>query len=120
MVAVARRTRSRALSGLALAAVVCLAAHWSLSAAFLQPRQQGSGAAPAALGALTALGSALPAWAGKGPLAGTEVCLPTSKPLVWVIYPLCDPIYLISPVYLFPILLVIFGGGITVLNLLIP
>ena len=50
--------------------------------------------------------------------SGSEVC--KSKPLVWFIYPLCDPIFVVSPLYLYPICLILFGGGITILNLLIP
>merc|ERR1711972_510537 len=105
-------------------AVLCLAAHWALlplQRAFIQPRQPKAAEATSAIGALAAVTASLPAEAAynyKGPLTGSEVC--TSKPLVYFIYPLCDPIFLVSPIYLFPILLIIFGGGITILNLLIP
>mmetsp|Transcript_102725 Transcript_102725/g.209254 ORF Transcript_102725/g.209254 Transcript_102725/m.209254 type:complete len:131 (-) Transcript_102725:189-581(-) len=120
----ARRTRSTALSLLLAAALVCVAAQCFFavsSPTFIQPRAPKGSEASAALGALTVLTSGLPAYAGaKGPLAGTEVCLPTSKPILYLIYPLCEPIYLLSPIYLFPILLVIFGGGIAILNLLLP
>jgi len=54
----------------------------------------------------------------KDPLTGSEIC--TSKPLVWFIYPLCDPILITSPIYLFPVMLILVGGGVALLNLLGP
>ena len=58
---------------------------------------------PAALGgAATLLATqAAEAYSFTGPLTGSEVC--KSKPLVWFIYPLCDPIFVVSPLYLYPI-----------------
>mmetsp|Transcript_79665 Transcript_79665/g.204949 ORF Transcript_79665/g.204949 Transcript_79665/m.204949 type:complete len:128 (-) Transcript_79665:94-477(-) len=117
--AMARRTRSSLLAVLLLAAAVATL----LAPAFVQqPWAAKAGAAEVAgaVGALSTLAGALPAeaYSFKGPLTGSEVC--TSKPLVWFIYPLCDPIFITSPLYLFPVLLIVVGGGITVLNLLIP
>mmetsp|Transcript_14591 Transcript_14591/g.21471 ORF Transcript_14591/g.21471 Transcript_14591/m.21471 type:complete len:123 (-) Transcript_14591:86-454(-) len=73
----------------------------------------------AALSAGMALASAVPeaVQAADGPLSGTAAC---SKPLAYLIYPLCDPIFLVSPLYLGPILIVFWGTVVTVINLLIP
>ena len=73
-----------------------------------------------AVGALSTLAAALPAEACslKGLLTGSEIC--TSKLLGWFIYPLCDPILITSPIYLFPVMLILVGGGVTLLNLLVP
>eukprot|EP00401_Gymnodinium_catenatum_P081873 CAMPEP_0117494234 /NCGR_PEP_ID=MMETSP0784-20121206/19506_1 /TAXON_ID=39447 /ORGANISM="" /LENGTH=134 /DNA_ID=CAMNT_0005289107 /DNA_START=79 /DNA_END=483 /DNA_ORIENTATION=- len=124
----ARRTRSACLTILAIV-MVGLATHWciaSLSAAFVQPRAPKDAdvaIVPAGMGALAALTASLPAEAlpkgpFPGPLAGSAIC--TSKPLVWFIYPLCDWIFLLSPLYLAPVLLAIYAVFITILNLLIP
>mmetsp|Transcript_11567 Transcript_11567/g.29924 ORF Transcript_11567/g.29924 Transcript_11567/m.29924 type:complete len:131 (+) Transcript_11567:91-483(+) len=119
--------RSNLLSKLVAVAVVCLVAHGFLASAgaFIQPQPSSSPAKTspqAAIGAaLAAAGMALPAQASynwNGPLTGSEIC--NTKPIVWLIYPLCDPVFLVSPIYLFPITLIVFGSLITVLNLLIP
>merc|ERR1711870_185019 len=91
-----------------------------MGGAFIQQRAPRSADTAPALGALAALTASLPAeaYSYKGPLTGSEVC--TSKPLVWFIYPLCDPVFLSCPLYLYPILLVFYGAIITVINLLIP
>mmetsp|Transcript_50014 Transcript_50014/g.132185 ORF Transcript_50014/g.132185 Transcript_50014/m.132185 type:complete len:126 (+) Transcript_50014:79-456(+) len=113
------RARSTAFSALLAVAAACLLASAFAPTSFIQARS-AKGPEAAVAGALVSLASSLPAeaYSFTGPLTGSEVC--TSKPLVWFIYPLCDPIFIVSPLYLFPILLIIFGGGITVLNLLIP
>mmetsp|Transcript_142864 Transcript_142864/g.456589 ORF Transcript_142864/g.456589 Transcript_142864/m.456589 type:complete len:132 (+) Transcript_142864:57-452(+) len=121
----ARRTRTSTLSvvlGLAAACLLAQLALTPLSAAFISPRaEQTNVEVPAVLGALAALGTSLPAQASYnwvGPLTGSEIC--STKPIVWLIYPLCDPVFLVSPIYLFPITLIAFGSLVTVLNLLIP
>mmetsp|Transcript_26777 Transcript_26777/g.73602 ORF Transcript_26777/g.73602 Transcript_26777/m.73602 type:complete len:126 (-) Transcript_26777:89-466(-) len=115
----ARRGARR--TGLALgmsAAAVFWAVHWA-STTFVQPRApKNQGIDIAALGAIATLSASLPAEALKGPLAGSEVC--SSKPLVWLIYPLCDPVFLAAPQYLAPLLLIFYGGITTIINLLIP
>mmetsp|Transcript_114816 Transcript_114816/g.324504 ORF Transcript_114816/g.324504 Transcript_114816/m.324504 type:complete len:136 (+) Transcript_114816:97-504(+) len=125
----ARRARNTILTSVvALAAMRC-ATQWLLappSAVFVQhqaPREGFGAAAPAGLGALAAFTASVPAEAlpkgpFPGPLAGSAIC--TSKPLVWFIYPLCDWIFLLSPLYLAPVLLAIYAVFITTLNLLIP
>merc|ERR1719356_692269 len=119
----AQRARNSVLSLLFIGVLACVATHWMLSPraeTFLQPRAPKASEASAALGSLAALTASLPAEAYKGPLTGSEACLPTSKPLVWIIAPLCDPIYLISPIYMYPILLTFFFTIVTTINLLIP
>mmetsp|Transcript_61161 Transcript_61161/g.164541 ORF Transcript_61161/g.164541 Transcript_61161/m.164541 type:complete len:127 (+) Transcript_61161:73-453(+) len=115
--------RSNLLSKLVAVAVVCLVAHGFLSSAgaFIQPQSSSSPAKAAIGAALASAGMALPAQASYnwvGPLTGSEIC--STKPIVWLIYPLCDPVFLVSPIYLFPITLIVFGSLVTVLNLLIP
>ncbi|CAE7319231.1 unnamed protein product, partial [Symbiodinium sp. CCMP2456] len=63
---------------------------------FVQPKANRGleAAAPAAMGALVTMASSLPAEAtvpAKGPLYGTELC---TKPLIYIIYPLCEPVFL--------------------------
>jgi len=119
--------RSRgALAGVLLAAAaVCLGLQL-LAPAFVQPRAARAQAEvdPALAGAVAAL-AALPGEAlaegGKipgAPLAGSPVCL--SKPLVWLIYPLCDLVFLTSPIYLAPILFIFFGTIVTAIQLVLP
>uniref|UniRef100_A0A7S4SVF3 Uncharacterized protein n=1 Tax=Alexandrium monilatum TaxID=311494 RepID=A0A7S4SVF3_9DINO len=118
--AMARGTRSTKLSILMVAAVLSLAAHRLLAPSkptFVQPRAP-QGKDVAALGAVAALTASLPAEAFKGPLAGSEVC--KSKPLVWFIYPLCDPVFLAAPPYFFPLLFIFYGVIVTTIQLLIP
>merc|ERR1712060_192811 len=91
--------------------------------AFLQqPRQPKSKTADAAatMGALAALTSSLPAdaYSFTGPLTGSEVC--TQKPLFYFIAPLCDPIYIAAPMYLYPIVHIFFSVVITTIQLVIP
>uniref|UniRef100_A0A7S4WGX0 Uncharacterized protein n=1 Tax=Alexandrium monilatum TaxID=311494 RepID=A0A7S4WGX0_9DINO len=117
----ARRARSPALGLLVAAAAAFLVAQYlraPASAPFVQPRAPKGGAEHAALGAAVALASSLPAEAFKGPLAGSEVC--KSKPLVWFIYPLCDPVFLAAPPYFFPLLFIFYGVIVTTIQLLIP
>merc|ERR1719151_158265 len=115
-----RHARSGLLTTIVAAAALCAAAQWLLTPAFVQQPRAPKAAELTAAGTLSALAASLPAeaYSYKGPLTGAEVC--SSKPLVWFIYPLCDPIFLSCPIYLFPILLVFYGGIITVINLLIP
>merc|ERR1719217_1257827 len=115
------RTRSKALSFMLVGTVALLATQF-MTPAFIQqsPKADSSsiGTVPAgALGASVALSAALPASALVGPLTGTAACV---KPLLYAIYPLCDPIFWLSPVYLGPALFVFWATIITVINLLIP
>ncbi|CAK0900664.1 unnamed protein product [Prorocentrum cordatum] len=98
--AAAGRRRPAAMIG---GSEVCLGLQL-LAPAFVQPRAARAQAEvdPALAGAVAAL-AALPGEAlaegGKipgAPLAGSPVCL--SKPLVWLIYPLCDLVFLTSPI----------------------
>mmetsp|Transcript_11295 Transcript_11295/g.28334 ORF Transcript_11295/g.28334 Transcript_11295/m.28334 type:complete len:130 (+) Transcript_11295:59-448(+) len=119
----ARRARSSVLSTFFVAAAMCLATQWALlpsGSAFVQPRGQKAADVAPAVGALAALTASLPAeaYSFKGPLTGSEVC--TQKPLFYIIAPACDPIFLVSPIYLAPILIVFWGTIITVIQLLIP
>mmetsp|Transcript_142874 Transcript_142874/g.456620 ORF Transcript_142874/g.456620 Transcript_142874/m.456620 type:complete len:132 (+) Transcript_142874:88-483(+) len=121
----APRSSSLVLRTALLALAVVAVGQWALAPAaesFISPRAgpKVSDAASAAA-ALAALTAALPAQASYnwvGPLTGSEIC--STKPIVWLIYPLCDPVFLVSPIYLFPITLIVFGSLVTVLNLLIP
>merc|ERR1712070_1281094 len=80
----------------------------------------------AAMGAAVAASGPLAAYAGdpialspwKGPLYGADVC--SSKPLFYFIAPLCDLIYMTSPIFLLPAMIIVYGGFITVLNILLP
>mmetsp|Transcript_87678 Transcript_87678/g.272707 ORF Transcript_87678/g.272707 Transcript_87678/m.272707 type:complete len:130 (-) Transcript_87678:87-476(-) len=119
----ARRARSTVFSLLLAAAAASLAARWLLApapapAAFLQPRAPKSAAEVSALSAAAALAAAVPAEALNGPLAGSEAC--KSKPLVWFIYPLCDPVFLVAPTYFFPLVFIFYSAIVTTINLLIP
>ena len=104
---------------------VCLGAAalllcWQMvSPAFIQPKQNRGleAAAPAALGALASMAGTMPAEALKGPLAGTDLC---TKPLIYLIYPLCDPLFLVCPLYNFPLVLGFFAALVTVINLILP
>jgi hypothetical protein len=100
----------------AAALVLC----WQMvSPAFIQPKQNRGleAAAPAALGALASMAGTMPAEALKGPLAGTDLC---TKPLIYFIYPLCDPLFLVCPLYNFPLVLGFFAALVTVINLILP
>ena len=93
-----------------------------LSPVFVTPKADRGleAAAPAAMGALVTMASSLPAEAtvpAKGPLYGTELC---TKPLIYLIYPLCEPVFLVCPLYNFPIVLGFFAGLVTVINLILP
>uniref|UniRef100_A0A7S4SX54 Uncharacterized protein n=1 Tax=Alexandrium monilatum TaxID=311494 RepID=A0A7S4SX54_9DINO len=118
----AQARRGTKLAVLLVAALSCLAAQRLLTRplpTFVQPRAQGPSAGEvSALGAVAALTASLPAEAFKGPLAGSEVC--KSKPLVWFIYPLCDPVFLAAPPYFFPLLFIFYGVIVTTIQLLIP
>ncbi|CAK9067436.1 Uncharacterized protein SCF082_LOCUS34134, partial [Durusdinium trenchii] len=115
----ARRGRSLVLS-LFLGAAALLMCWQLLSPAFLQPKQNNRGleaAAPAALGALASMAGTMPAEALKGPLTGSDLC---TKPLIYLIYPLCDPLFLVCPLYNFPLVLGFFAALVTVINLILP
>ncbi|CAJ1416095.1 unnamed protein product [Effrenium voratum] len=116
----ARRGRSLVLS-VCVSAAAFLVCWQMVSPAFLQPKQSNRGleaaAAPAALGALASMANTMPAEALKGPLAGTELC---TKPLIYLIYPLCDPIFLVCPLYNYPLVLGFFAALVTVINLILP
>mmetsp|Transcript_109272 Transcript_109272/g.352766 ORF Transcript_109272/g.352766 Transcript_109272/m.352766 type:complete len:128 (-) Transcript_109272:108-491(-) len=117
----ARRSRSTVFRLLLVAAATSLLAQWLLvpsSATFVQPRAPPNGAEVSAFSALVALTAALPAEALNGPLAGSEAC--KSKPLVWFIYPLCDPVFLVAPTYFFPLVFIFYSAIVTTINLLIP
>mmetsp|Transcript_58047 Transcript_58047/g.138135 ORF Transcript_58047/g.138135 Transcript_58047/m.138135 type:complete len:128 (+) Transcript_58047:74-457(+) len=115
------RSRSRAFAATLLLAAACLAAHSILaSPVFVQPRAESQVDPAAVAAAVAGLGVAVApeaAQAATGPLTGTAAC---AKPLAYLIYPLCDPIFLISPLYMGPILVVFWGTVVTVINLLIP
>eukprot|EP00933_Yihiella_yeosuensis_P056398 TRINITY_DN5555_c0_g1_i1.p1 TRINITY_DN5555_c0_g1~~TRINITY_DN5555_c0_g1_i1.p1 ORF type:complete len:129 (+),score=28.58 TRINITY_DN5555_c0_g1_i1:115-501(+) len=116
----ARRARTTALSLLLVAALICAAAQL-LAPSFVQPKSSHGAevaAGPAALGMAASLAGSLPAEALVGPLTGSEIC--RSKPLVYFIYPLCDPIFLVSPIYCAPLALIFFSTLVTVINLAIP
>mmetsp|Transcript_26896 Transcript_26896/g.85462 ORF Transcript_26896/g.85462 Transcript_26896/m.85462 type:complete len:125 (+) Transcript_26896:75-449(+) len=114
----ARANRSTKLSVLLVVGVVCLAAQWLLApVGFVQPRA-AKGDHVAALGALAAVTASVPAEALTGPLAGSEAC--KSKPLVWFIYPLCDPVFLVAPTYFFPLVFIFYSAIVTAINLAIP
>ncbi|CAK0846332.1 unnamed protein product [Prorocentrum cordatum] len=96
------RTRSPLAALLLAAAALCLGAQL-LAPAFLQPSpartQEVDPALAGALAGLMALPGDALAEGGKipgAPLAGSPICL--SKPLVWLIYPLCDLVFLTSPI----------------------
>merc|ERR1712007_100990 len=72
----------------------------------------------AAAGLAPLAAEAIPKGPFPGPLFGSEVCV--TKPLVWLIYPLCDLAFLYSPLYLAPVLIVLYGTLITIIQLLIP
>mmetsp|Transcript_31550 Transcript_31550/g.98114 ORF Transcript_31550/g.98114 Transcript_31550/m.98114 type:complete len:129 (-) Transcript_31550:68-454(-) len=118
----AQRMRSSKLTVVAVALVACLAAHWVLTPArptFIQPQARTPATEEmAALGATVALTASLPAEAFTGPLTGSEVC--KSKPLVWFIYPLCDPVFLAAPTYFFPLIFIFYAVIVTTIQLLIP
>mmetsp|Transcript_24849 Transcript_24849/g.57649 ORF Transcript_24849/g.57649 Transcript_24849/m.57649 type:complete len:130 (+) Transcript_24849:57-446(+) len=116
-----RRGRSLVMS-LCLSAAVVMACWQFVSPVFVQPKANRGleAAAPAAMGALVSMASSLPAEAtvpAKGPLYGTELC---TKPLIYVIYPLCEPVFLVCPLYNFPIVLGFFAALVTVINLILP
>eukprot|EP00408_Alexandrium_pacificum_P060579 CAMPEP_0171171470 /NCGR_PEP_ID=MMETSP0790-20130122/9233_1 /TAXON_ID=2925 /ORGANISM="Alexandrium catenella, Strain OF101" /LENGTH=119 /DNA_ID=CAMNT_0011636323 /DNA_START=108 /DNA_END=467 /DNA_ORIENTATION=+ len=109
--------RSSKLTVVAVAAALCLAGYRLFSPVFVPP-QAPKGKDLAALGAIATLTASLPAEAFNGPLTGSEVC--KSKPLVWFIYPLCDPVFLAAPMYLYPLLFIFWGVVVTTIQLLIP
>ncbi|CAE7581672.1 unnamed protein product [Symbiodinium sp. CCMP2592] len=117
----ARRGRSLVMS-ICLAAVALMACWQFVAPVFVQPKTNRGleAAAPAAMGALVSMASSLPAEAtvpAKGPLYGTELC---TKPLIYIIYPLCEPVFLVCPLYNFPIVLGFFAALVTVINLILP
>eukprot|EP00929_Paragymnodinium_shiwhaense_P090633 TRINITY_DN507_c0_g4_i1.p1 TRINITY_DN507_c0_g4~~TRINITY_DN507_c0_g4_i1.p1 ORF type:complete len:137 (+),score=35.33 TRINITY_DN507_c0_g4_i1:148-558(+) len=122
------RTRSTVLSLLFAGAAVCLIAQLVVAPAFVQqPRavKDGDATAAAMAGAIVA-SAPLAAMAGdpialspwKGPLYGADVC--STKPLFYFIAPLCDLIYMTSPIFLFPAMLIVYGSLITTLQILLP
>merc|ERR1719511_231668 len=111
--------RSSKLTVAFVALVACLAACRLVapSQTFVQPKEK-SAAELSALGAAAAMTASLPAEAFTGPLTGSEVC--KSKPLVWFIYPLCDPVFLAAPLYFYPLLAIFYFVIVTTIQLLIP
>eukprot|EP00931_Biecheleriopsis_adriatica_P050989 TRINITY_DN2953_c0_g1_i4.p1 TRINITY_DN2953_c0_g1~~TRINITY_DN2953_c0_g1_i4.p1 ORF type:complete len:121 (+),score=29.10 TRINITY_DN2953_c0_g1_i4:72-434(+) len=109
----ARRGQSLLLSLFFAVSAVWACLH--LSPAFLNGKN-----APAALGAgaLASLAGSMPAEALPGPLAGADVCV--NGGLKYIVYPLCDTIYLVSPVYNFPLVLGFFTVLITIINIILP
>merc|ERR1712039_896607 len=96
------------LSSALVVVAVCLLVQWALvpsADTWVQPRAPKSADAAPVLGALAAL-------------TASEIC--TNKWLFYVIAPACDPIFLVSPIYLTPILIVFWGIIVTVIQLLIP
>mmetsp|Transcript_5992 Transcript_5992/g.12002 ORF Transcript_5992/g.12002 Transcript_5992/m.12002 type:complete len:127 (-) Transcript_5992:134-514(-) len=116
----ARAMRSSKLAVVLVAVVSALALQWLVAPAlFIQPRQSGpSPQELTAIGTAVTLTASLPAEAFKGPLSGSEAC--SSKPLVWFIYPLCDPVFLAAPTYFFPLLVIFYAVIVTTIQLLIP
>mmetsp|Transcript_3395 Transcript_3395/g.3981 ORF Transcript_3395/g.3981 Transcript_3395/m.3981 type:complete len:126 (+) Transcript_3395:15-392(+) len=115
----ARTMRSTKLTMLLIALLSCLAAHWFVERTFIQPRERTPAPSEVTtLGAVAALTASLPAEAFTGPLTGSEVC--KSKPLVWFIYPLCDPVFLAAPLYFYPLLAIFYFVIVTTIQLLIP
>eukprot|EP00929_Paragymnodinium_shiwhaense_P017671 TRINITY_DN127218_c0_g1_i1.p1 TRINITY_DN127218_c0_g1~~TRINITY_DN127218_c0_g1_i1.p1 ORF type:complete len:161 (+),score=25.72 TRINITY_DN127218_c0_g1_i1:69-485(+) len=125
----ARRMRTTGLTFLVAASALCLVCQFALPASFVQqPRapKESDAAAAAALGSLASIAAPLAATAGdpialspwKGPLYGADVC--STKPLFYFIAPLCDLIYMTSPIFLFPTMLVVYGSLITALQILLP
>ena len=86
-----------------------------LHSAQAEPRL-GSGR-PCCAGCIGFMAGTMPAEALKGPLAGTDLC---TKPLIYFIYPLCDPLFLVCPLYNFPLVLGFFAALVTVINLILP
>eukprot|EP00403_Amphidinium_massartii_P022581 CAMPEP_0178402862 /NCGR_PEP_ID=MMETSP0689_2-20121128/17069_1 /TAXON_ID=160604 /ORGANISM="Amphidinium massartii, Strain CS-259" /LENGTH=102 /DNA_ID=CAMNT_0020023793 /DNA_START=347 /DNA_END=652 /DNA_ORIENTATION=+ len=99
------RTRTRSFGRVLLLAIAAVATAqlFFSSNSFVPPAQEKSNQldVSAAVGAGMALAAAMPdgAEAATGPLTGTAAC---AKPLAYLIYPLCDPIFLISPLYMGP------------------
>mmetsp|Transcript_10128 Transcript_10128/g.20934 ORF Transcript_10128/g.20934 Transcript_10128/m.20934 type:complete len:129 (-) Transcript_10128:117-503(-) len=118
----ARALRSTKLTITLIGLVFCFAAHRFVAQSqltFIQPREKTPAASEVtALGAVAALTASLPAEAFTGPLTGSEVC--KSKPLVWFIYPLCDPVFLAAPLYFYPLLAIFYFVIVTTIQLLIP
>mmetsp|Transcript_109768 Transcript_109768/g.340615 ORF Transcript_109768/g.340615 Transcript_109768/m.340615 type:complete len:128 (+) Transcript_109768:86-469(+) len=117
----ARRARSPIFALLVAGVAVCLLGHFLFAPSatpFVQPRAPKGSDHTAALGAIAALTASMPAEALNGPLAGSEAC--KSKPLVWFIYPLCDPVFLVAPTYFFPLVFIFYSAIVTAINLAIP
>mmetsp|Transcript_10122 Transcript_10122/g.20924 ORF Transcript_10122/g.20924 Transcript_10122/m.20924 type:complete len:129 (+) Transcript_10122:50-436(+) len=117
----ARTMRSTTLAVAIVAVVSCVAVQRIMTPQmFVQPSRKASPSAAeiSALGAMATLTASLPAEAFTGPLTGSEVC--KSKPLVWFIYPLCDPVFLAAPLYFYPLLAIFYFGIVTTIQLLIP
>eukprot|EP00929_Paragymnodinium_shiwhaense_P021905 TRINITY_DN1415_c0_g1_i1.p2 TRINITY_DN1415_c0_g1~~TRINITY_DN1415_c0_g1_i1.p2 ORF type:complete len:135 (+),score=30.86 TRINITY_DN1415_c0_g1_i1:266-670(+) len=121
----ARRSRSVALA-LVSAAALCVLAQLVLSPAFVQQRAPKENDMAAALAGAAVASAPFAAYAGdpialspwKGPLYGADVC--STKPLFYFIAPLCDLIYMTSPIFLFPAMLIVYGSLITTLQILLP
>eukprot|EP00930_Biecheleria_cincta_P067305 TRINITY_DN537_c0_g2_i1.p2 TRINITY_DN537_c0_g2~~TRINITY_DN537_c0_g2_i1.p2 ORF type:complete len:143 (-),score=25.75 TRINITY_DN537_c0_g2_i1:40-408(-) len=111
------RTQARRSSALALLLLAGVAAKL-MAAAFVQPRAPRGADAAAAVGALAAMAGSMPAEALDGPLKGAEIC--TSGPLQYIVLPLCDPIFLVTPIYNFPLVLGFFSVLITAINIALP
>eukprot|EP00929_Paragymnodinium_shiwhaense_P047915 TRINITY_DN242_c0_g3_i1.p1 TRINITY_DN242_c0_g3~~TRINITY_DN242_c0_g3_i1.p1 ORF type:complete len:135 (+),score=17.08 TRINITY_DN242_c0_g3_i1:84-488(+) len=119
--------RSRGLcSALVCCVALCMVAQWMLTPAFVQPRARETNDLSAALAGAAVASAPFAAYAGdpialspwKGPLYGADVC--STKPLFYFIAPLCDLIYMTSPIFLFPAMLIVYGSLITTLQILLP
>eukprot|EP00438_Fugacium_kawagutii_P036709 Skav200941 [mRNA] locus=scaffold2433:1189934:1190347:+ [translate_table: standard] len=107
------RLGRRSVLSLSLCAAALVLCWQMVSPAFIQPKQTRGLEA----GGLASMAGTMPAEALKGPLAGTDLC---TKPLIYFIYPLCDPIFLVCPLYNFPLVLGFFAALVTVINLILP
>jgi len=124
-----KRQRGSRLAALAMMMVTGCVCRWCWAPApgtFVQTKvaQQHTELAQqhgaAVLGGLVPLVASFPAEAagGPGPLAGSEVCKPGI--IFSIIAPLCDLIWLVDPVYLYPLFLIIICSIVLPLQLLIP
>merc|ERR1711904_659640 len=115
------RMKSKTLSCMMLCAVALLVWSFPAPSCFVQKPQQVQ-AVPGAAGILGAAAAMAPtaafaAYDWPGPLDGTAAC---NKPLFYLVAPLCNGIFWISPIYAAPALFVIITTFITIVQLLIP
>merc|ERR1711959_597099 len=55
---------------------------------------------------------------GPGPLAGTAAC--TTTPIKWFVYPFCDSVFWVSPIYMTPVVIGFFAAIVTAIQLVLP